>query len=383
MRGVLRVTRKRQRRGGAALGAAVWLEAQPVRSASLLLLVLSLGCDTTGLVASIDPMASHDGGALDAGPAPIDAGVAVVAVVDAGTPLKGPPYPIVLAHGFFGFDRFAGARFLTYFYEVKEDLEAHGELLVFTPTVDPFNDSTTRSARLLEQLEAIRAQTGSAKVNLVAHSQGGLDARIIAHQRPDLVASVFTVSTPHRGTPVSDLVGGGLQDPRARAVVDALVGLVASPLWSESTSTSSITRALGQFETKTMADFNARWDDAPGVQYFSVAGRSSLLLAERQCEVANPNRPDFVRDYDDTRDPLSSLLTTTNLVISPNVFDLAPNDGLVPVDSAKWGTFLGCVPADHLDEIGQIAGLPPGLGNDWRHKPFYVDVVKFLRARGL
>jgi len=358
-----------------------------VRIAALALMVSA--CGTPGLVATLEP-AEQDGGSstFDAGVVVVvaDAGTVVDAgrpLVDAGVPLRGPPYPIVLAHGFFGFDRFAGANFLTYFYEVKEDLAAHGELLVFTPTVDPFNDSLTRSARLLEQLEQIRAQTGAAKLNLIAHSQGGLDARIVASLRPELIASVFTVSTPHHGTPVSDLVAGGLQNPGARAVVDALVGLVASPLWSESTADSSITNALGQFETNTMTAFNARWVDAPGVQYYSVAGRSALRLAETECETSRVDRPRFVSDFDGTRDPLTTLLSTTGLVISPNAFSPVPNDGLVPVESAKWGTFLGCVPADHLDEIGQIGGLPPGLGNDWRHKPFYADVVKFLRARGL
>ena len=45
----------------------------------------------------------------------------------------GPPYPIVLSHGFFGFDDFAGAGFLTYYYEIPEHLASHGETLVFTP----------------------------------------------------------------------------------------------------------------------------------------------------------------------------------------------------------------------------------------------------------
>ena len=31
-----------------------------------------------------------------------------------------------------------------------------------------------------------------------------------------------------------------------------------------------------------------------------------------------------------------------------------PNDGLVSVESAKWGIFQGCVPADHIDEVGLI-----------------------------
>jgi hypothetical protein len=31
------------------------------------------------------------------------------------------------------------------------------------------------------------------------------------------------------------------------------------------------------------------------------------------------------------------------------------NDGLVKVESAKWGTFMQCVPADHLKEVGVLS----------------------------
>lgn len=234
-----------------------------------------------------------DGGAPEAG-----------LTFDAGTPDagRGPPWPIVLAHGFFGFDTFAGLDCFTYYFGVKDTLASEGELLVFTPAVDPFNDSATRSAQLERQIEDILATTGAAKVNVIAHSQGGLDARMVASRRPELVAAVITVSTPHRGTPVSDLVSLGLQDPRARAAVDAIVGIAAPPIWSDASRRSSITAALAQFETSRMTDFNARYPDPPGVRYFSVAGRSALRRASDHCETADANRPPFIKAFDDTVD---------------------------------------------------------------------------------
>ena len=54
-----------------------------------------------------------------------------------------------------------------------------------------------------------------------------------------------------------------------------------------------------------------------------------------------------------------------------------PNDGLVPVDSAIWGEFLGCIPADHFDQIGQILGL-----SDFDHQRFYRQHVNLLKAYG-
>ena len=59
-----------------------------------------------------------------------------------------------------------------------------------------------------------------------------------------------------------------------------------------------------------------------------------------------------------------------------------PNNGLVRVTDARWGRFLGCVPADHFDEIGQLIGDRPGPGNSWRHLGFYADLVAFLRSEG-
>ncbi len=59
------------------------------------------------------------------------------------------------------------------------------------------------------------------------------------------------------------------------------------------------------------------------------------------------------------------------------------NDGLVRVKDARWGTFLGCVPADHLDEVGQLFGDSAGIGNQFAHKELYVELAKYLRAQGL
>lgn len=342
--------------------------------------VVGSGCGTPVLVAA--PEDPDAGGAqqvlADAGVG-ADAGRPDAGPPDAG---RGPPYPIVLSHGFFGFDTFAGLDFLTYYFEVADTLKGAGELEVFTPTVDPFNDSTTRSAQLERQIEAILARTGAAKVNVIAHSQGGLDSRMVASRRPELFAALVTVSTPHRGTPVSDLISQGLSNPQARAAVDAIIGVAAPALWSDATADSSIIAALGQFETARMRAFNAQFVDRPGVAYFSVAGRSALRRVSDTCEAADDTRPSFIKDFDGTVDPLTPMLDATALIISPNAFDPVGHDGLVPVASAKWGTFLGCIPADHLDEIGQIGGLSPGVGNDWRHKPFYLSLVQFLRARG-
>src|SRR5690606_20441509 len=94
-----------------------------------------------------------------------------------------------------------------YWYGVPDHLEALGHT-VCVGQVDPFNDSTDRGRQLLAQAIECAADSGHAKVNIIGHSQGGLDARVVAHLAPELVASVTTVATPHYGTPIADVVLG-------------------------------------------------------------------------------------------------------------------------------------------------------------------------------
>ena len=298
-----------------------------------------------------------------------------------GVDSLGAPYPIVLAHGFFGFETFAGINAETYFFGVKDDLAAHGERDVFTPAVDPFNDSTFRGAELAEAVSAVLAKTGRAKVNLIGHSQGGLDARVVAHDHPEWIASVTTIATPHFGSPVADVAMKLLADPNSAAVVDWFAKTLGGPLFDQIGNTTSLAKPLLLFSKPGIAAFNAKYPDVAGLPYFSIAGRSSGALTSGAC------KPDlavsFTTSFDLALDTLDPALAILAPILSGTFVNQHTHDGLVRSEDSRWGTFLGCVPADHLDEIGQLLGDGPGLGNPWRHQPFFRDLVAFLRSRGL
>ncbi|MCU0656185.1 MAG: alpha/beta fold hydrolase [Polyangiaceae bacterium] len=298
-----------------------------------------------------------------------------------GVEAKGAPYPIVLAHGFFGFEEFAGVNFITYFYKVKERLDEEGEGEVFTPAVDPFNNSEVRAQMLLTQVEEVLKQTGRARVNLIGHSQGGLDARIVAHLRPDLVASVTTFATPHRGTKIADVALGLIQDERAQDLLDGLVKLAGIPLYDAAGQQTSLSQSMIQLSTAEMEKFNAVYVDQPGIVYQSLTGRSKNHLGGSYCQ--SPVEPEFVKKTKSRIDGLEPLLTVPGLILDGLDLTPEPHDGLVMVESARWGQFLGCVPADHFDEIGHLFGDKAGLVNDWDHLDFYVELVKLLRQKGL
>lgn len=353
----------------------------PAVFAALLAVVVSgAACGSTGQDTDADSAAGSTGGLITGaggGPAATTASVTVGGSGGeggAGGMAQGAPYPFVLAHGFFGFEKFAGKDFLTYFYKVKERLALEGEV-VDTPSVDPFNDSGYRGHQLIDRIEAFRALTGAAKVNIIAHSQGGLDARVVAHERPDLVASVVTIATPHLGTPAADVAMKLLSNPNAQKIIDDLGKLIGAPLYDQIGNPTSVIKPLQLFSQAGITAFNAKYTDSPGVFYASIAGRSSYHASDNDC--AGDLSLQFITQWDKKLDPVDVFLGATSLLLGAGA-----NDGLVRGADSRWGEFWGCVPADHLDEIGQLFGDGAGLGNDWDHLKFYSLLVKYLRERG-
>lgn len=293
---------------------------------------------------------------------------------------RGPPYPVVFVHGMAGFDalRIAGAS-MDYFGNTVQDLTARGED-VYRVVLPPFDSSAARATALSAALDDVLAASNAEKLNLVAHSQGGLDSRLLISPqglaRGDVIATLVTVSTPHRGTRVANVATGtsnALPDSVSRGVFEGLATLLARTVYDVETDTQ-LRAQLEQMTEATMADFNRTYLDDPHVRYLSWAGRSNLHTGVGVCD-------DGVHDNEwwkvDILLPLfSGVVVATEWGLPADV-----SDGLVTVRSAKWGTFMGCVPADHLDEVG----MPNVNGADlsiFDSKQFFRDVVAELRAHG-
>ncbi|MCH9686010.1 MAG: alpha/beta fold hydrolase, partial [Deltaproteobacteria bacterium] len=235
---------------------------------------------------------------------------------------------------------------------------------------------------LLEQAIDCAAATGHARVNIIGHSQGGLDARVVASVAPDLVASVTTIATPHYGTPIADLVAGASPNDGS-VLVDWLVQTLGAPLWDQVGNQTSLAEAMWQMSSEGIAQFNAMYPDAPGVLYTSVTGRTGLHPGGPDCEPTSPPNPLFISTWDDTLDTTDALFLIPEAILSDGIFAQDPNDGLVRAVDARWGQFLGCVPADHIDEVGHLLGDAPGIGNAWDHLTFYGALVSHLRDQGV
>jgi triacylglycerol lipase len=288
---------------------------------------------------------------------------------------KGPPYPLVLAHGAFSFDKVGP---LDYFYKVKPALEAEG-YVVEVGILDPFNGEAVRGPKLLNTVKQVLQQTGSAKVNIIANSQGGLSARYVASQIPDQVGAVVSIGTPHQGLYIADVMlknAPGFSITLAQAFFKA----VGRPFFGDITQDTDMMACLSSMTQQGAAQFNMQYPDNPKVAMFSVSGRSNLSLGGSECVA--PNAPSFISRYDKEVDPVDPLLLPTAQVIGGSLTQHEPNDGIVRVKTTKWGTWLGCIPADHFDQIGQILGDSPGIGNTFDYLTFYKDLAHFLTSQG-
>lgn len=74
---------------------------------------------------------------------------------------------------------------------------------------DPVGSNRDHALELEAELEALRGRTGAKRVDVVAHSMGGLATRVFLQEGGgDRVRRVVFVATPHRGTMVAGLAWG-------------------------------------------------------------------------------------------------------------------------------------------------------------------------------
>lgn len=249
-----------------------------------------------------------------------------------------PSLTIVLAHGIFGFGNLTGLpTFINYFNGVAAHLRKGGHT-VMAPQVNPVGSVAQRG----EQLGAaiLRQASVGEKVHIIAHSMGGLDARhAITHVAgvKDRVASLVTIGTPHRGSPVADAIAN-----RTDPLFAHIPAFLVDQLHPNAGALHDLTTGFG-------AHFDESTPDVRGVRYLEVAGDASrggheLFLFQ-----------------------LASVIGRINNEI---------NDGVVTKSSALRNKHdhLDDWPVDHAGEVGWSFALAPAPA----HFNRYDAIVKVL-----
>jgi triacylglycerol lipase len=129
-------------------------------------------------------------------------------------------YPVVFAHGMAGFDDILGYDYWgddygTFVGDACDEfleLYCNGSIdsaqKAYVAQVQPFHSSEVRGVDLANDIEGFMATAGATGVNLIGHSQGGIDirkaARVLYERRGQTVVRVLiSISSPHRGSPVA------------------------------------------------------------------------------------------------------------------------------------------------------------------------------------
>lgn len=105
-------------------------------------------------------------------------------------------YPILMVHGVF----FRDFKYFNYWGRIPGELENNGATVYYGEhqSAASVKDS---AKELADRITQIVEKTGCEKVNVIAHSKGGLDIKtaVCAFGMADRIASIITVNTPHRG----------------------------------------------------------------------------------------------------------------------------------------------------------------------------------------
>jgi triacylglycerol lipase len=200
------------------------------------------------------------------------------------------------------------------------------------------------------------------------------------------VLSLTTISTPHRGTYVADLAlkyirsfkdSNALADDLVLKAVDALAAVYGNTFTdTRLAANADVVAALTDLSEANAEKFAAEHPDDPRVVYQTWAGVSGSQLGVRanprdltDCEGKFPS-------YRERRDFTEKRLWAPAVVVG-HFGDAVPNDGMATVLSAKWDSakFQGCVPADHLDEVGQPDPSGPNRWTGFDHVRFYRNVA--------
>lgn len=259
-------------------------------------------------------------------------------------------YPLLLVHGVFFRDR----KLFNYWGRIP------GELLRNGATVYYGNQQSAASVEdaareLHDRVRQIVRETGCGKVNIIAHSKGGLDARCAISQLglAPYVATLTTINTPHRGCAYADWL--------LKRIPKGACGWVAAryngAMRKLGDAHPDFYAAVQALTAERCAAFNRDTPDAPGVLYQSVGSQ--------------------MRGWTSAPFPQNGGY----LLVRPFARD---NDGLVGVDSMRWDSRFRLLtpPGRRGISHGDMIDLNRQNIRRFDVREFYVSLVRELRDQG-
>lgn len=214
-------------------------------------------------------------------------------------------YPIMLIHGI----GYQDDDFRRYWGRIPASLKKHGATVCFGRQ-DAFGSIRHNAEQLKISVQNALTEYSAEKLNLIAHSKGGIEARYLISclGMERKIASLTTLATPHRGILSMDKM-----KEKAEGPYKVLLSLFNQMLLTDGGGKNRSLKTYEQMTCDYMKIFNEMAPDAESVYYQSYAF-------------------DMKRGSSDLSMSLFYYLIRRLE---------GPNDGLVSVESAKWGAFQG------------------------------------------
>lgn len=259
-------------------------------------------------------------------------------------------YPILMVHGVF----FRDSNFFNYWGRVPDELEKNGAK-VFYGNQQSAASVDECGREIAERINQIRQETGCEKVNIIAHSKGGLDSRMAMakYGMEPYVASLTTINTPHRGCEFADYLLSKIGEKYQAKVAS----MYESALRKVGDPNPNFIAAVTDLTSSACARLNQEMPYPQGVFCQSFGSKLNGVTSGQ-----------FPLNF-------STLLV--------GHFD-GPNDGLVGEKSFRWGqeyqyiTVKGNRGVSH----GDVIDLNRENIDGYDVREFYVQLVSKLRIRG-
>lgn len=276
---------------------------------------------------------------------------------------------IVLAHGLLGFKKIGSVH---YFNGVPDCFDKNCEFI--TPQVAPAGTIRERAGQLEDEIRRrvpINELKPGVGIHIVAHSMGGLDARYLISRKgldhASWFASVTTISTPHRGSQLADIITG--EQPLRLGDLKPLEILASAKYWiaffkafDKPVSPIDLARMFSEAGfAQTSGDLNNYL-----VQLFGNKPEAFQELTTSSTKAFNATYQGWegvpLRSY--------AGVSTPDDTMSPELYGpwailkslAGDNDGVVPQSSSSWQNSTAQVTADHFEEVGLASYFDGSFG---------------------
>ena len=253
-------------------------------------------------------------------------------------------YPIILVHGI----ALRETKYFKAFGKIEETLRDAG-YSAYTAGIDAFGSIENNAEQLKHIILNVCEKSGSDKVNVIAHSKGGLDTKYMLAEldMADKVASFTTLCTPHRGS------------------------VIATHIWR-----------LPMFVKKYLAFFiNGFYKLVGDKNPDSLKVCEQLKSNDTKDETEAYAEKVYCQSYSTKIHKGSDCLLMAVPMTIYNVTDGAENDGMVSEESAKFLNYRG----ECLDEAvshTQIVDFFAKRSHRKRILTFYTDLCRELGEMG-